>query len=102
MALVSKSEVIGNSYLFKTIDGRKNLIHRFQADLQGVILRAWEAGALFGETAPEAGIVNVEEPVNTNTTIQNGELNAELVVRISPYANLVNIKIVSAPITEAV
>lgn len=102
MALSAQCEEIGNSYLFKTIDGRKRLIHRFQGDLQGVILRAWEAGALFGETAPQAGIVNVEEPVNTPTTIQNGELNAELLVRISPYANQVGIKIVSVPITESV
>jgi hypothetical protein len=102
MALVFAAELIGNGYLFKTIDGRKRLIARFQGDLQGVVKKHWEANALFGETAPEAGLVQCGEPVNTLTTIANGELNAELIVRISPYANVVSILIVSTPVTEAV
>jgi hypothetical protein len=101
MALVASAEQIGASYLFKTIDGRKRLLARFQGDLQALVKRHWENNALFGETAPEAGLVNVGEPVNTLTTIQNGELNAELIVRISPYANVVSIVITSVPITEA-
>ena len=102
MSLTFKSEAIGNKYLFKTIDGRKRLIHRFQGDLQAIGLEQWNDGALFGETAPEAFLVNVEEPINTPTTIANGELNAELIVRLSPFANLVTITITSTPITEAV
>ncbi len=99
MALAYKAGLIGNTYLFKTIDGRKRLIYRFQGDLQGMVKEQWEANALFGETAPEAGAVNVGEPINTLTTIQNGELNAELLVRISPYANLVSIIVTSTPVT---
>lgn len=102
MALVSAAEVIGNGYLFRNIDGRRRLISRFQGDLQGVIKEHWENNALFGETAPQAGIVNVGEPVNTLATIQAGELNAELIVRLSPFANEVRITIVSTPITEVV
>jgi hypothetical protein len=102
MSLVATAEQIGESYLFKTIDGRKRLIFRFQADLQGVIAKHWLAGALFGETAPEAGIVAVGEPINTLASIAAGELKAELVVRISPFAQVVGITITSAPITEAV
>lgn len=100
MRLYWRAELIGNSYLFKTIDGRRRLISRFQGDLQGLITEEFLVNALFGETAPEAGVVNVGEPVNTLATIQAGELNAELIVRISPNAELVNIGIVSIPITE--
>ncbi len=102
MSLAFKSEVIGGKFLFKTIDGRHILISKFAAALSGMLLEQWKENALFGETAPEAYAVNVGEPVNTPTTIQNGELNAELVVRLAPYANVVSIIIVSTPITETV
>jgi hypothetical protein len=65
-----------------------------------MIKRHWEADALYGETAGEAGAVVVAEPVNTPTTEQAGELNAELIVRISPVAYAVKILIVATPITE--
>ncbi len=102
MSLVAGAEVIGANYLFKTIDGQKRLLYKFKGDLQGMCLRQLKQGALFGEVASEAFLVNVDEPVNTLTTIANGELNAEILARISPYANIVSIVIVSVPVSESV
>lgn len=102
MALSAASEIIGNKYLFKTIDGQGILLHRFKGDLQALLLLHWKNKAIFGAEAPEAGIVNVDEPVNTPATEAKGELKAELIVKISPYANIVAIQIVSTPITERV
>lgn len=94
MALTFKGEAIGNTFLFKTIDGKRQLIHKFGAALQAMCLEQEQAGGLFGFA------VNVEEPINTLTTIANGELNAELGVQMSPFANVVNIQITSVPATE--
>lgn len=102
MALVAACEEVGERFLFGTLDGRHQKRAKFQGELQKIIKAHWEANSLYGETANEAGVANVAEPVNTVGTEQNGELNAELVVRISPYAEAVRIAIVSKPITESV
>ena len=102
MRLVAEAEEIGERFLFATLDGRHQKRAKFQGELQGMIKRHWEVDALYGETAGEAGAVIVAEPVNTPTTEQAGELNAELIVRISPVAYAVKILIVATPITEVV
>lgn len=102
MHLIAESEEIGERFIFGTLDGRHQKRAKFQGELQGMIKRHWEVNALYGETAQEAGVVNVNEPINTPATEQAGELNAELIVRISPTAEAIKIIITSAPITEAV
>lgn len=102
MQLVAESEEIGEQFLFGTLDGRHQKRAKFQAELQSMIKRHWENGALYGETAQEAGVVNVGEPINTLATEQAGELRAELIVRISPVAEAVKIIVTARPITEAV
>lgn len=102
MHLVAQSEEIGEEYTFATIDGRGQLLAKFQGELQGMIAEHWQENALFGDTAAEAGEVIVKEPVNTAKTAAEGELNAELIVRISPFAEAVRIRIVSTPVTEEV
>jgi hypothetical protein len=102
MQLVAEAEEIGERFIFSTLDGRHQKRAKFAGELQSMIKQHWENGALYGETAQEAGIVNVGEPVNTPTTEANGELKAELIVRISPVAESVKITITSRPITEPV
>jgi hypothetical protein len=102
MALVAAVEEIAEGYEFKTIDGRGVLIAKFQGELQALISRHWQNRALFGDTAAEAGAVNVGEPTNTPAKEQVGELNAELRVRISPFVQGLGVVVVSLPITESV
>lgn len=102
MQLASEAEEIGERFLFATLDGRHQKRAQFQGALQGLVKKHWENGALYGETAIEAGLVNVAAPVNTEATEQAGELRAEMLVRISPVAEFVRIQIVSKPITEVV
>ncbi len=100
MVLVAEGEIIAGRYRRKLLGGRKSSLGKFQMELQGLITRHWEAGALFGEEAPEAGTVNVGEPINTPASLQAGELGGELEVKIVPFADKVNLKIVTAPISE--
>jgi hypothetical protein len=102
MHLQWAGEEIAESFLFQTIDGRKQLISGFQGALAGMCKRQWELNALFGNTASEAFAVNVASPINTPTTISEGQLNAELRVRLSPYAESIAVVIISAPVTESV
>lgn len=94
MALVARCEEVGQPYLFKTIT--KRTIAKFQAGLQGVGKEHVESEAL------DAFAVNVAAPINTPTTEANGELNAEMVVQIGPYANVVNVSLTAAPVTETI
>jgi hypothetical protein len=102
MHLVWAGEEIAEGYLFKTIDGRGQLLAAFQGSLMAMLKTQWEAKAIFGITAPEAGIVNVGEPVNTLTTESEGQLNAEIRVRLSPYVESMSLVVISAPITESI
>jgi len=102
MHLIAQSEELLEKYFGRTIDGRGILLSKLQGELQGVIAEHWKENALFGESAATAGVANVGEPINTPATEQAGELNAELKVRISPYANSISEFIVSVPITESV
>ena len=102
MHLVWAGEEIAEGFLFKTIDGRGQLLAAFQGALMGMLKGQWEAKAIFGLTAPEASLVNVGEPINTLTTESEGQLNAEIKVRLSPYVESESLILISAPITEAV
>jgi hypothetical protein len=102
MHLVAEAEEIGERFMFSTLDGRHHTRAKFQGELQAMIKRHWEHDALYGETSQEAGKVEVGEPVNTPATEQAGQLNAELIVRISPTAEAVKLVITSTPITETV
>lgn len=102
MRLQTEGEEILQRFMFVTLDGRHQKRAKMQGELQTVIKRQWELESLYGENAGEAGQVNVEEPINTPTTEQNGELNAELQVRLSPIAEAVRGILISVPITESV
>jgi len=102
MHLVWAAEEVAEGFLFLPIDGRKQLFSAFQNALQAMLLRQYNLKALFGETAQEAFLVNLAEPVNTLTTQSEGQLNAELRVRLSPYAEAINLTIVSSSVAEPV
>ncbi|NAZ73854.1 hypothetical protein GTQ99_00215 [Kineococcus sp. T13] len=94
MAITAEAETVAETFLFRQVDGRGQLLAEFGSALSGVLLRYYNEGALFGETPDEAYLVNVGEQVNTPTTIANGELHAVLSLRMSPTAELVVIEIV--------
>ena len=102
MALDYEGGLIMAGYNFKTIDGQGHLITKCKGELMGLINRHYMAGALFGDSAPESGSVEMGEPINTLATEQKGELNAQMQVRISEYAQATTLTIVSRPITQSV
>jgi phage tail sheath protein FI len=101
MQLVYEAQQIGQSFEFGQIDGRGQILSAFNGALAASLLRHWERGSLFGVKPSDAFRVNTGPSVNTPLTAQNRQLLAVESVRMSPSAELVNITIVKAPVTQA-
>jgi hypothetical protein len=90
----AKCKVLGERFVFKTIDGRGLLASRFASAIEGEVLAPlYEADALFGETPAEAYEVRVGPDVNTPETISEGKLRAIGLVKMSEFAERVEIEI---------
>lgn len=102
MAIAAASQVLAEPYVFSQLDGQGSDIVRFASDLTNMLEGFYAQGALFGDVDTDAFSVNVGPGVNSPTTEQGGQLNAVLSVRMSPFAQLVDIVVNSVPITQAV
>ena len=92
-------------YLFDTIDGPTgNTITNMQGDLNTIGSSHFSAGALFSDTGTgeDSFKVITGPPVNTDTTIQAHQLNAQFKARISPYADAVTFALIVVPVTQSV
>jgi hypothetical protein len=102
MGLYYRCAQIGENYLFQSIDGFGRLFSSFAADLSALCQADYQNGILFGASATDAYSVDTGPAVNTPETIANGEIRANVAVRLSPFSELVTIEIVNVPILEAV
>lgn len=102
MSLIAQAQAAMSPYLFQVIDGAGTTLSAMNADLAAIIQREWTNNALYGDTAQDAGAVVTDPPVNTAQTAAAGQLNAQMFVRISPYADTVNITISVVPLTQSV
>ena len=101
MAIKARGDAVAQRYAFAQIDGRRLKLGEFAGDLDGEACRPYyDAGALYGETAGDAYVVDVGPGVNTPATIAARELHAVIAARVSPNAERVVIEIASAPITQ--
>lgn len=101
MAIENQADGIAEEFVFDQIDGRGRKVAEFNGALSGMLQGYWLLGALFGDTADEAFVVDTGPTVNTPETLANQELRAVIGLRTSPFAELVRIEIVKVPITEA-
>lgn len=102
MMIVSQSQAIGNRYKGITIDGQGLAANALHKDLAAMVQALWTANVLFGDTANDAASINTGSPVNTAATAQAGELNADLAVLLSPYADEITISISVLSLTQTV
>jgi hypothetical protein len=101
MAIVARAGQVAERYVFSQIDGRGKRIAEFGGDLRAMLVPFYEAGALYGTSFDDAAIVNVGANVNTPETIANGELRAQIQVRMSPFAEYVLVEIIKIATTES-
>jgi hypothetical protein len=102
MWLKAQSQIVGEAYYMKDIDGQGKLAAQLGADLSNLCYKLWQAGGLFGDTSADAYNVKVGVTVNNNGTAATGTLNAEVDARFSQYADTVNITLVSVPLAGSV
>jgi len=98
MAIAHRADAIAENYLFRQIDGRRQLFAALETELRGMLLEYFNIGALYGATPSEAFDVDTGALVNTVDTIKNGEVHAVIRVKFSPTAEWVEIAIVKTPI----
>lgn len=91
MALVNDAQNVMADYLFDEIN--LATLQNLNTDLNAVGLNHTNAKALLG------CVVNVGAPVNTSTTAEAKQLNAQLSVQIPRYADTVNTTITVIPVT---
>lgn len=94
MQMINDFAILGENYMFEQIDGKGQLFSTFNGALAGQCQRYWVNGSLYGDTAQQAFNVNTGPQVNTPTTISNSQINAIVSVRLSPFAETVNINVV--------
>jgi hypothetical protein len=101
MAIAHEADAVAEGYVFQQIDGGRRLFAALEADLNGVCLRYFNLGALYGASAEEAFAVDTGEQVNTLATIAALEVHAVIRLRVSPFGEWVAIDVVKVPIQQA-
>jgi hypothetical protein len=102
MAIQAQADAVAERFVFKQLDGQRRMISQFGGALAGVVLPYWQNGSLYGATPEEAFAIDVGPNVNTDDTIANRELHANIALRTSEFAEEVILEIVKVRVTENV
>lgn len=102
MAISARGRALAEAFMFDKIDGQGKKIAEFNGVLTGMLMDFFNAGDLYGATSAEAFSVDTSAAVNTPATLANNELHAVLNVKMSPFAEMVQIEIVKRAITEVI
>lgn len=94
MQVVNDFDVIGESFVFSEIDGKGQIFAAFAGALTGKCQAYYTNGSLYGQTINDAFVVNTGPQVNTPTTIAAGKIVAQVSLKMSPFAEQVNITVV--------
>lgn len=99
MAIVAKAGIIAKNFVLDEVDGSGITLKEFEGELKAMLAEYYNRG-LYGNTPEEAFTVNVGPSVNTPETLAKLEMKAEIGLRMSPDAELVQIMIAKVPITQ--
>lgn len=102
MEISNRADIVGDGFAFDQIDGAGLKIAEWGGALKGMLLEYWEKGSLYGVTPDEAFVVDVGPAINTEESLAALKLRAAIAVRMSPFAEMVEIDITKVAITDAV
>lgn len=100
MAIVADLQVASEPFYASQADGQGADITEFNTALQGVLMKYFTAGALYGAQPTDAFTVNTGPSVNTPALLQAGQLSAQLSARFSPGIQLVVTVLNAVAITQ--
>jgi len=96
--LSAEFDDIGESYVFQDLN--PNVIDNFHNDLAAALLIHYNQGDLYGATPDQAFVVDTSGAVNTPQTIANLELHAVVQVKMTPFAEWIEIQVVKRQISD--
>ncbi len=102
MQIVFEAGNLAESFVFGEIDPKGKFFAKFNGALGGLMLGYYQNGSLYGTTPGQAFSVNTGPSVNTPVTIAAGQVNANIAVKLSPFAEVVNINITKYNLTTAI
>jgi hypothetical protein len=94
MAVTHRADAIAQNYVFRQVDGRRQLFAKLETELRGMLLDYYAIGALYGASPAEAFSVDTGAQINTDETIAAGEVHASIRLKTSPTGEWVQIEIV--------
>jgi phage tail sheath protein FI len=102
MQIVFQAGNLAENFVFQEIDPKGKLFARLNGALSGLMLGYYQNGSLYGATSNLAYQVNTGPSVNTINTIAAGAINANIAVKLSPFAETVTINITKYNLTTAI
>lgn len=102
MRIQAQLEEIGESYVFRQVDGRGVVLSILAGEITAMLMEHFAADALHGETPQEAFRVDVGPAVNPTAQLAAGQVNAVVVIRPAPFGEEIVISLVRTSITEPV
>ena len=100
MAIIDQGYKIGQSVLEGQIDGQGHEAAKYGSRIIDVLLGYYNLGALFGDTATDAYVVDVGPDVNTPATITARELFAAVGIVPAPFAETVFFNLAAATVAQ--
>lgn len=105
--LVTECEARLEPFVFRTIDGRGQLLSQMAGILIGVLEPIRSAGGIYervvdGEVIDPGYSVNVSPDVNTVQSLANNEVRAAVAARLAPNAQTITLTIVKVGLAAAV
>lgn len=100
LTLQAELEAAAQSYKFRMIDGKGVTLAAYQGALSGVLLKHYNDGEIYGDTPEHAFYVNVGPDINTTATLEDLQLNAQVGVRMSQFAETLNIFAFKIPLSQ--
>lgn len=102
-ALFARITALLEDYVFEEIDGEGKLFGQVRGEItQRVLQPYYEVGSLYGDSPEDAYRVTTDDPINTPTTIADGQFNVAVVVVESEFAEEINVTVTKSTIEEGV
>lgn len=101
MAITGRLLTGGEEFAFDQIDGAGQKISEFDSYARGVMDEYLAMGAVYGESAREAYTIDTGSSVNTPETILDRQLNVNIGMKTSPFAEEVNFLVSRVPINQS-
>lgn len=103
MGVAAKAGEVMENYDFEQIDGHGYVFKALEGDLAGdACMPYYIDNALYGQTPAEAFQVNTGPDVNTPATIEAEEIKAQIVIRVSPTGERLEVEVVKVASTESI